>query len=127
MMYTTLPSQKQVTQALLQHADKLNETDQWITTKKASKWALSIQGKCKQHYWRLRILKMYACWVPWSLTEYHETVQKEVYSDLFSQNSADFKSSLSQIITGNKTWNHYFEPQIVNRMAPSNFSSEERS
>jgi hypothetical protein len=28
MMYTTLPSQKQVTQALLQHADKLNETDQ---------------------------------------------------------------------------------------------------
>jgi hypothetical protein len=57
VMHTTLSSQKQVTQALLQHVDKLTESEQWIKTKKACKWALTIQEKCKQHYSRLRILK----------------------------------------------------------------------
>lgn len=55
--------------------------------------------------------KMYASWVPWILTEYHKSVQKEVCSDIFSQNRADGKSSLSWIITEDKTWIHNYEPQ----------------
>jgi hypothetical protein len=55
--------------------------------------------------------KEYACWVPCGLTDYHRTVEEEVFSDLFSHYKADGESFLSQIVSGNETWIHDFELQ----------------
>jgi hypothetical protein len=78
---------------------------------KACSWALSIQGKCEQHYWRLRIRKVCARCVPRSPTDDHKTVRKEVCSDLLSRYEADGESLLSRIIAGDETWIHHFEQE----------------
>ena len=75
-----------------------------------------LKGSANNTTTALGYSKMYACWVPWSLTEHHKSVQKEVCLDLFSQNRADGKSFLSQIITGDKTQIHHFEPQIKRQL-----------
>jgi len=47
-------------------------------------------------------------WVPQSLTDYHNTVQEEVYSDLLSHYVADGARLSSQLVAGDETWTLQF-------------------
>ena len=50
-------------------------------------------------------------WVPQSLTDYHNTVQEEMCSDLLSQYVADGARLSSRLVTGDETWTLQFTIQ----------------
>jgi hypothetical protein len=63
-----------------------------------------------------------------SLTDYHKTVWKEVWSDLLFHYEADGERFLSWIVTGDGTWIHHMEiadEKTVTGIASSNFLEEE--
>jgi hypothetical protein len=104
-----------VTPALLQHADELIRKDRWITTRKLANELSVSKGSVKNITDAIGYAKVCARWVPRSPTNDHITVRKELCSDLLSRYEADGGIFLSQIVTGDETWIHHFEPETKRR------------
>jgi hypothetical protein len=63
-----------LTQILLQSAKELIWNNGRIRNIKDYNWALNIQGNCENITDSLGPSKVSACWVTWSLTNYHKPV-----------------------------------------------------
>jgi hypothetical protein len=100
-----------VTSAFLQRADELIWKDWRITTRKLAPELSVSKGSVNNIVGAWGYAKVCAYWFPWSLTDDHKTVWKEVSSYLLSRYEADGESFLSRIVTGDETRIHQFEPE----------------
>jgi len=55
--------------------------------------------------------KICACWVPLLLTEDHKVQRKAITSEMFQRYQDKGYDFLLNIVTGNESWFHYFDPE----------------
>ncbi len=60
---------------------------------------------------QLKIQKVYTCWVPQHLTEEHWKNHMKMVLNFLTQYKEDRKNLREWIITGDKSWIHFYEPE----------------
>lgn len=100
-----------VTPDMLQRADVVIRADRRITTRQLVLKLSVSKGSVDAIINALGYRKVCARWVPRSLTVDHKSQRKDIASDLLQRFEADGEAFLSQIVTGDETWVHHFEPE----------------
>ena len=96
---------------VLQRADDIIHADRHITS-----WQLAVQfsvsnGSAMAITDALGYSKVRARWLPRSLTTEHRRQRKAICSELLENFDAEGEAFLSQIVTGDETWVHHYEPE----------------
>jgi hypothetical protein len=96
---------------MLQRANDIIHAGRRITS-----WQLAVQllvsnGSAMAIIDALGYSKVCARWVPKSLTTEHRHQRKAICSEFLERFHAEREAFLSQIVTGDETWAHHYEPE----------------
>ena len=96
--------------ANIDQADALIKKNRRITINELAESSEVSAGSVVRIMDTLGYSKVCASWVPTQLTEAHKQFRLEVCFELLEYCHSD-KTFLQQIVTGDKTWVHHFEPE----------------
>ena len=71
----------------------------------------------KQLHDCLGVHKLTACWVPKSLSDEQMATRASIYSTLLKRFRSKEDDFLSRLVTVDKTWVHYYEPENKAKVA----------
>jgi hypothetical protein len=96
---------------MLQRADDIIHADRRITSRQLAVQLSVSTGSAMANIDALEYSKACARWVPRSLTIEHRRQRKAICSELLERFGAEREALLSQIVTGDETWAHHYEPE----------------
>jgi transposase len=98
---------------MLQHADDIIHVDWRITSRQLAIQLSVSNGSAIAIIDALGYLRVCTRWVPRSLTTEHRRQRKAICFELMKHFDDEGEAFLSRIVTGDETWAHHYEPEMV--------------
>ena len=100
-----------VTKANIAAVKIVVEQDAWLSVKDIASWTGISEGSVQTILKRLDLRKVCARWLPHSLTEEQKTQRLKFARKLLKTYKGCNSRVISNLLTGDDTWVHMFEPQ----------------